>query len=645
MTFAIACCTLVPDFSKHHSNSSLRERAQGELVNRQQPEDLMNLTSAQKKMVLFGVFGALGCLAGWLVGEPFLAIAMPAGGAGGRGGSLVSRPEPPRNEAPPPPPEFRERLDSAGAKSGDVQISLKWDNTNDLDLHCIDPQNFRISFADRRSPSGGELDVDRNAACGNTVSNPIENIYWPAGGAAMGKYKVYVHYYQHCSGAPQETAYEVSVLTGTLRQEFKGTISREKELKPIYEFDVQPRVEVFAPQRVDIAPGTTMKVPIAVRRSFYRGPVTLSLQNLAKGLAAVAVTLDPDQNTADLELKAESSAPVGTQTARVKALGGSTDAEIDLPVTVPAEKASSFWFIIILGLWTGLLAIGLTLALQAGQNRYLQRPLFSGTQSWAVLGGSAAAGFVSGAVGQVLFALLATIGIPSVGFLAGWVLLGGLLAWGVSTFIPNMVAGKAAAAGAVGGFGGALAFLIASLVADAAGRFVGAAILGFCIGVMVALAEATFRQFWLEIHHGLERRTVNLGAQPVTLGSDLRNCTIFARQGPPLAGAFRLENGRVLWEDRQTGAVSEMPIGKEQTFGGVTLTVRSASSAPHAAPPAPPPPPPVPRAPARAAGSVPTAPVVAPRPASAPPPVPERRAPPPPPPPGRKPPPPPPGLR
>jgi hypothetical protein len=93
---------------------------------------------------------------------------------------------------------FAKRLDAAGAQTGDIQISLYWNNFNDLDLHCIDPKQVEIYFSHKESElTGGRLDVDRNANAPYTVT-PVENIFWPAGGAPSGRYQVYVvHYSRH----------------------------------------------------------------------------------------------------------------------------------------------------------------------------------------------------------------------------------------------------------------------------------------------------------------------------------------------------------------------------------------------------------------------------------------------------------------
>ena len=58
--------------------------------------------------------------------------------------------------------ELRARLEREGARSSDVQVSLMWNNYNDLDLHVVCPSGERIHGGNRKSACGGHLDVDAN---------------------------------------------------------------------------------------------------------------------------------------------------------------------------------------------------------------------------------------------------------------------------------------------------------------------------------------------------------------------------------------------------------------------------------------------------------------------------------------------------
>jgi len=133
--------------------------------------------------------------------------------------------------------EFRERLDREGAKSGDVQVSLMWNNYNDLDLHVVCPCGQLIYFGDRQCPCGGELDVDMNVSPDST--EPVENIYWSAGGSPAGSYQVYVNHFNNHNlpGCDDPTAFRVAVVVGGQVQEFEGEIEEDETLL-IHEFTV-----------------------------------------------------------------------------------------------------------------------------------------------------------------------------------------------------------------------------------------------------------------------------------------------------------------------------------------------------------------------------------------------------------------------
>jgi hypothetical protein len=94
--------------------------------------------------------------------------------------------------------------------TGDVQVTLRWSEPADLDLHVIDPYGEEIWYDYRTSGSGGELDVDANAGCNSVLEQPVENVFWPYGGAPGGNYQVYVVYYKDC-GSSGPVNYQVTV--------------------------------------------------------------------------------------------------------------------------------------------------------------------------------------------------------------------------------------------------------------------------------------------------------------------------------------------------------------------------------------------------------------------------------------------------
>jgi hypothetical protein len=113
--------------------------------------------------------------------------------------------------------------------TGDIQISVAWTDSADVDLHVIDPNGEQIYFGHRNSASGGTLDLDANAACGrNTftdgsppafVSN--ENVVWPTGSSIPGTYKVILDYWSDCGVARTDWVVTVSRV-GAQPQIFTG---------------------------------------------------------------------------------------------------------------------------------------------------------------------------------------------------------------------------------------------------------------------------------------------------------------------------------------------------------------------------------------------------------------------------------------
>ena len=162
--------------------------------------------------------------------------------------------------------------------SGDIQVALFWESTDDLDL--VRPVNlpervpeplqyglttntgrpaeqllaFRCAqwvFDNARgdnvsfdspgpSASGGILDQDSTPGCSNTTSTPspaeaiplpVENIYWPYGSALPGTYMIKVNLYGRCNGstypAPTAIPFTVRVLWNGVITEYPGTVATE----------------------------------------------------------------------------------------------------------------------------------------------------------------------------------------------------------------------------------------------------------------------------------------------------------------------------------------------------------------------------------------------------------------------------------
>ena len=121
--------------------------------------------------------------------------------------------------------EMGRRLQAAGAKTGDVQVSIRWDNVNDIDVHVkveavSNGQWSLISWMSRLGRCGGMLDVDANAHPAMLTPQPVENVFWGKGQAPYGRYTVVVHHYRNWAG-PVKTPVEVAVLVDGQVQRFQ----------------------------------------------------------------------------------------------------------------------------------------------------------------------------------------------------------------------------------------------------------------------------------------------------------------------------------------------------------------------------------------------------------------------------------------
>ena len=67
---------------------------------------------------------------------------------------------------------FALRLGREGARSGELQISLIWNDIADLDLHVHAPDDEHIFYGNKQAESGGWLDVDMNVRVSEMLNGP-----------------------------------------------------------------------------------------------------------------------------------------------------------------------------------------------------------------------------------------------------------------------------------------------------------------------------------------------------------------------------------------------------------------------------------------------------------------------------------------
>jgi hypothetical protein len=112
--------------------------------------------------------------------------------------------------------------------TGDIQVSVSWSDTSDVDLHVIDPSGEEVFYGHTEAASGGKLDLDSNAACHRDTSNGFksnENIVWAPGKAIPGLYTVKLAYWSSCN-VPAATEYVITVAhKGSTPQIFTGSFT------------------------------------------------------------------------------------------------------------------------------------------------------------------------------------------------------------------------------------------------------------------------------------------------------------------------------------------------------------------------------------------------------------------------------------
>lgn len=123
--------------------------------------------------------------------------------------------------------EIGRRLRARGAGTGDVQVSIAWNNLNDIDVHVLvespafAPGVSLVNYTSRRGACGGWLDVDENVLPRTPLA--VENVFWARGFAPPGRYTVAVHHYRNWGG-PDPTPVEIVVLRDGWQKRFEAVV-------------------------------------------------------------------------------------------------------------------------------------------------------------------------------------------------------------------------------------------------------------------------------------------------------------------------------------------------------------------------------------------------------------------------------------
>jgi hypothetical protein len=228
------------------------------------------------------------------------------------------------------------------------------------------------------------------------------------------------------------------------------------------------------------------------------------------------------------------------------------------------------------GIWFALISAGIAVAIAIGYQYYINRRVRVAKAIREVALFAAVAGAVSGAIAQGIFA----------GFGAGellrvicWGLAGGLLGMALSGKLPSLDRMRGLLGGALGGvLGGIIFILLSYTLSDTFGRLFGCAAIGFCIGLMLIVVDTLFSKAWLVIDYDDgSTRTLNIGKEPITVGSDEALSIVSVRNAPPVALRFTLEQGQIIGEDIAAGTKTNLRPGYTKRVGNCTITVGAVS--------------------------------------------------------------------
>ncbi|GMO31726.1 MAG: hypothetical protein Ta2B_12800 [Termitinemataceae bacterium] len=246
---------------------------------------------------------------------------------------------------------------------------------------------------------------------------------------------------------------------------------------------------------------------------------------------------------------------------------------------------TSFWGNTVeMSIWAGFISLFVSIGLVAVQyclskklpNKKIITPLLLG-----IISGTLAGGFA-----QIVFGITQNISsvVMNVSNALCWGILGCGLGWGVSFFVPNFPSKRAKIAGLLGGTLGGTIYVALLSSGTNSGGIIGVIVLGATIGLAISYIEEALREVWLTIIWGpKETTTVALGAKPVSFGSS-READIYLpaksaeQPSSPIRAVFKIENGKIIMDDRLTNQCSVLRGGDKIDLGRVCILVHTKGS-------------------------------------------------------------------
>lgn len=128
---------------------------------------------------------------------------------------------------------FETRLNEEN--SGEIQVSLVWNTTDDLDLFIYCAGDGVISFKSKKA-CNGELDVDANVKDATLTSEPAENIVWKTSRPPAGSLGIVVGLAKRRSPGSAPVIFKVRLVKAGVPQEFEGALTGGGDRAEIHRF-------------------------------------------------------------------------------------------------------------------------------------------------------------------------------------------------------------------------------------------------------------------------------------------------------------------------------------------------------------------------------------------------------------------------